>query len=215
MKTLIFDLDGTLLNTLEDLKNSTNYALKVLGFQEKSLTYVRNSVGNGLRNLMIRCLPEGSSEETVDLLLREMKRHYQVHCHDLTLPYEGILPMLERLKAEGYGLAIVSNKADPMVQELNRTFFDGLISVAVGEAPDCRRKPAPDMVNKALLRLGASAEDAIYIGDSEVDIQTAANSGLPCLSVGWGFRDPEVLFESGAKRVYASPADLYQAIKSL
>ena len=163
MKALIFDLDGTLLNTLEDLKNSTNYALNLCGFQEKTLEYVRNSVGNGLRKLIERCLPENSPDQLIEKVLREMKGHYQLHCHDLTTPYDGVLPMLQRFKAEGYNLAIVSNKANPMVQELNRTFFSGLITVAVGETEGLRRKPAPDMVKKAMTLLGTASQ---WIGDS-------------------------------------------------
>lgn len=205
-KTAIFDLDGTLLNTLEDLRDSANFALKTFGFPQRTLEEVRSFVGNGLRNLIVRCLPDGS--DAVDAVLAEMKRHYATNCHHKTHPYDGILPMLEALRAAGFRLAIVSNKADPMVQLLREVYFGDLIPVAVGELPDVRHKPAPDMVDRALSLLGAERSDAIYIGDSEVDIQTAQNAGLPCLSVCWGFRSEELLCEHGAQTLCRTPDEL-------
>lgn len=205
-KTAIFDLDGTLLNTLEDLRDSANFALKTFKFQQRTLEEVRSFVGNGLRNLIVRCLPDGS--DAVDAVLAEMKRHYATNCHNKTHPYDGILPMLEALRAAGFRLAIVSNKADPMVLLLREVYFAELIPVAVGELPDVRRKPAPDMVDRALSLLGAERSDAVYIGDSEVDIQTAQNAGLPCLSVCWGFRSEELLCEHGAQTLCRTPKEL-------
>lgn len=208
--TLIFDLDGTLLNTLGDLHQSTNYSLKKFGFPEKSLEEVRKSVGNGLKNLIQRSLPYGTSAEVVSAVLAEMKAHYAQHFCDLTRPYDGIPELLQRLQAQGYAMAIVSNKADEMIQLLHRRFFADLIPVAVGELKNVPRKPSPELVELALHRLGVTRETAYYIGDSEVDIQTAKNAALPCLTVGWGFRSEESLLAAGAARVFHSPGELLE-----
>lgn len=212
-KTLIFDLDGTLLDTLKDLQISVNFALKSYNFPVKSLDEVRKSVGNGLRMLIRGCLPEHVDEITADAVLFKMKEYYRLHCHDETKPYPGVPELLERLCAENYRMAIVSNKTDTMVQELHRVFFSQTIAVSVGETESMKRKPAPDMVFEALQQLGAEITDAIYIGDSEVDIQTAENAGLPCLCVGWGFRSEDALQKAGAKMVYHTSKELYEAIK--
>ena len=214
IQNLIFDLDGTLLNTLSDLRDSTNYALKKFDFPVRSTEEIRNFVGNGLRMLIRRAVPNETDEETVDRVLAEMKAHYREHYHDGTVPYDGILPFLTEMKKRGFHMAIVSNKADPMVQLLRTLYFDDLISVAVGELEGVARKPAPDLVEIAMHRLGCTAENAVYIGDSEVDIETAKNAGLPCLSVGWGFRDEEILHNAGAKTIYHSPAELQEALMS-
>ena len=214
INSCIFDLDGTLLNTLADLRESTNYALKKFDFPVRSTEEIRNFVGNGLRMLIRRAVPNFADEETVDRVLAEMKAHYREHYHDGTVPYDGILPFLRKMKNCGFRMAIVSNKADPMVQLLRTLYFDDLISVAVGELEGVARKPAPDLVEIAMHRLGCTAENAVYIGDSEVDIETAKNAGLPCLSVGWGFRDEEILHNAGAKTIYHSPAELQEALMS-
>lgn len=212
-KTLIFDLDGTVLNTLRDLQNSVNFALNSYNFPLKSTEEIRKSVGNGLGMLIRRCLPSDADDRTVDAVLAAMKAHYRLHCHDETKPYPGIPALLKRLHAEGYRIALVSNKADAMTKELHRVFYPDLIHVAIGETERVRRKPAPDMVFEALRQLGAETSDAICIGDSEVDIQTAKNAGLPCLSVGWGFRSEAELQAAGAERVFQTTNDLYKAIK--
>ena len=212
-KTLIFDLDGTVLNTLQDLQNSVNFALNTYNYPQKSLVEVRNSVGNGLKMLIRRVLPPDAEEETVDAVLAAMKAHYRQHCHDETKPYPGIPALLKRLHAEGYRIALVSNKADAMTKELHRVFYPDLIHVAIGETEQIRRKPAPDRVFDALRQLGAETSDAICIGDSEVDIETAQNAGLPCLSVAWGFRSEAELQAAGAERVFQTTNDLYKAIK--
>ena len=209
---LIFDLDGTLLNTLADLRDSTNYALQQFGFSERSTEEVRNFVGNGLRMLIRRAVPFETEEETVDAVLAVMKAHYREHYHDGTIPYDGILPFLRKMKMYGFRMAIVSNKADPMVQLLRTLYFDELIPVAVGELDGVPRKPAPDMVRIAMERLGCTEEHTVYIGDSEVDIETAKNARLPCLSVGWGFRSEKDLRNAGAETVYRSPVELYDAL---
>ncbi|MBQ6431814.1 MAG: HAD family hydrolase [Oscillospiraceae bacterium] len=214
-KTLIFDLDGTVLNTLQDLRNSVNFALNSNGFAEKSLEEIRKSVGNGLKMLIRRVLPPDAEETTVDAVLTAMKAHYCLHCHDETKPYPGIPELLSRLHAEGYRIALVSNKADEMTKELHRVFFAETIDVAIGETKQIRRKPAPDMVFEAIRQLGTDRNDAICIGDSEVDIETAKNAGLPCLSVGWGFRSEEDLCAAGAKAVCRTPEELYEAIKGV
>lgn len=210
MKTLIFDLDGTLLNTLGDLMACINFALKEHGFPERTLDEVRHFVGNGLKMLVIRALPENSPESLISDVLDTLKHYYIQHYHDWTVPYDGILPMLQTLKQEGYPMAIVSNKADPMVQLLRSLYFDDLIPVAVGERDGLARKPAADMVHLAMDMLGTT--EACYIGDSEVDVQTAANCGLPCLAVSWGFRSVETLKRAGAQTVCASPEVLLEAI---
>lgn len=212
-RTLIFDLDGTVLNTLQDLRISVNFALKSNGYPEKSLEEVKKSVGNGLKVLIWRVLPPDAEEETVDAVLAAMKAHYRQHCHDETKPYPGIPALLKRLHTEGYRIALVSNKADVMTKELHRVFFADSIDVAIGETEQIRRKPAPDMVLEALRQLGSEQSDAICIGDSEVDIATARNAGLPCLCVAWGFRSEQELRAAGAERVFQTTNDLYKAIK--
>ena len=200
-KTLLFDLDGTLLNTLEDLRDSTNFALRTYGYPERSLEEVRRFVGNGLKMLLTRAVPQGSSEIEIERALACMKAHYCENYHNKTVPYPGIPELLQRLQQAGFRMAIVSNKADPAVQ-----------LVAVGESPACSKKPAPDMVLAALQRLGSTADDAIYLGDSEVDLQTARNSGLPCATVGWGFRTEAELRAAGAQTIYHSPEALGKAL---
>lgn len=212
-KTLIFDLDGTVLNTLRDLQNSVNFALNSYSFPLKSTEEIRKSVGNGLGMLIRRCLPSDADDRTVDVVLAAMKAHYRLHCHDETKPYPGIPALLKRLHAEGYRIALVSNKADVMTKELHRIFFSDSVAVAIGESEQIRRKPAPDMVIEAMRLLGADPSDAICIGDSEVDIETAQNAGLPCLSVTWGFRSEAELQAAGAERVFQTTNDLYKAIK--
>ena len=212
MKLLIFDLDGTLLNSLEDLMISTNYALKKFGFPERSLEEVRRFVGNGLKLLMVRAVPKHTDEQTIEMALSAMKAHYKIHCHDKTVPYDGIINMLQSLKSRGYHIAIVSNKAQPMVDILKEFYFRDLVDLAVGESKGRATKPAPDMVYAVQKRF---PEEAVFIGDSDVDIKTAGNAGIPCLSVGWGFRTEQQLHEAGAEKVYFTPAELQNAILKL
>lgn len=208
IRSVLFDLDGTLLNTLEDLKNSTNFALKKFGFPEKSTEEVRRAIGNGLRRLMALSVPKYTDGATVDAILAEMKAHYREHCADATVPYDGVLPMLEALKRKGVKTAVISNKAAPITEFLCRTYFDGLIDAAFGESPTMRRKPAPDMVNAALTALGCSRNEAVCVGDSEVDMLTAGAAALPCLCVGWGFRTPHELAEQGIEDAFPNVASL-------
>lgn len=204
-KTAIFDLDGTLLNTLEDLTDSVNAALEKNNKPQRTIDEVRSFVGNGIRLLMERAVPEGTPLEETDQIFADFKAHYALHCNDKTRPYDGMIALLKKLSNEGYNLAIVSNKADNAVKELNKIYFQDVITVAIGERAGIEKKPAPDTVNQAFRELGVTKEDAVYIGDSDVDVMTAKNSGLPCISVLWGFREKEFLKEKGAS-VFAKDA---------
>lgn len=211
-KTLIFDLDGTLLNTLTDLAASVNAALTLHGYPTHPESAIVRMVGNGIDVLIARALPKGRETPDFDAVFADFRAHYDLHKADATAPYEGILPMLERLSAAGYPLAIVSNKFDPAVKALNAQFFAPTVRVAVGESATVAKKPAPDAVFVALEELGLTAEGAVFIGDSEVDIATAANAGIPCLSVGWGFRTAEELCKAGATHVFMTPEELTAAL---
>ncbi|MBW4775680.1 HAD family hydrolase [Prevotella histicola] len=207
-ETYIFDLDGTLLNSLNDLAMSTNYALRWAGMPERTVEEVRMFVGNGVKLLMERAIPGGLDNPRFDETYAKFREHYLKHNLDTTRPYEGIPEMLNILKQRGKRLAIVSNKFYEATQELAKHFFPETIEVAIGERENIRKKPAPDTVLEALRQLGADKEGAVYIGDSDVDIMTAKNSGLPCLSVLWGFRDKEFLIEHGANNLIEHPLDI-------
>ena len=208
--TYIFDLDGTLLDTLGDLAASVNYALRTQGMPEHSIDDVRRFVGNGVRKLMERAIPECAENSDFEVTFATFRQHYMAHSLDTTKPYEGIPETLEALKAKGCHLAVVSNKMMAATQDLCRHFFPDTIEVAIGEneAAGIRKKPAPDTVFEALRQLGVGQEGAVYVGDSDVDIETARNSGLPCISVLWGFRDRDFLLQHGAKTLISSPSEL-------
>lgn len=208
--TYIFDLDGTLLNTLDDLAAATNYALRTNGLPQHSVDDVRRFVGNGVRMLMRRAVPDGEQNPRFETAFAAFRQYYLAHSLDTTRPYDGIMTMLRSLKSRGCRLAVVSNKFCAATEELCRHFFDGLIEVAIGEneAAGIRKKPAPDTVFEALRQLGATADGAVYVGDSEVDIQTARNAHLPCISVLWGFRDRHFLTANGATTFVAAPLDI-------
>lgn len=209
-QTYIFDLDGTLLDTLGDLAASVNYAMRTHGMPEHSVDEVCRFVGNGVRRLMERAVPGGAAHPAFEAAFATFRRHYMEHSLDTTLPYEGIPEMLQELKRRGRHTAVVSNKFDAATKELCRHFFPDTIDVAVGEheAEGIRKKPAPDTVLQALSQLGVGQEGAVYVGDSDVDIQTARNSGLPCVSVLWGFRDREFLLAHGAETFVSQPSEL-------
>ena len=208
--TYIFDLDGTLLDTLTDLAASTNYALRTHGMPEHTIDEVRRFVGNGVRKLMERAVPDGADNPLFDEAFATFRQHYMEHSLDTTRPYEGIPEMLAALKAKGCHLAVVSNKMMAATQELCRHFFPETIEVAIGEneAEGIRKKPAPDTVIAALRQLGVGEKGAVYVGDSDVDIDTARNSNLPCISVLWGFRDRDFLLQHGASTLISAPKEL-------
>lgn len=208
IKNVIFDLDGTLLNTLEDLRDSTNAALRAFGFPERTTDEVRRFVGNGVRLLMIRATPGGEENPQFEEILAYFRRHYAEHCFDQTRPYDGILPMLDRLQEAGIALAVVSNKFDAAVRELCDRYFSAQIAVAIGEREGVRKKPAPDSVLRAMRELHADPSESLYVGDSEVDIETARNAGIPCVSVTWGFRDRDFLLAHGASALIDDPSEL-------
>ena len=209
-QTYIFDLDGTLLDTLGDLAASVNYALRTHGMPEHSIDDVRRFVGNGVRKLMERAVPDGADNPRFDETFATFRQYYMAHSLDTTRPYESIPETLAALKARGCHLAVVSNKMMAATQTLCHHFFPDTIEVAIGEdeAAGIRRKPAPDTVFAALKALGVGKEDAAYVGDSDVDILTACNAGIPCISVLWGFRDRDFLISHGAQTFITHPAEL-------
>ena len=208
--TYIFDLDGTLLDTLADLAASTNYALRKHGMPEHTIDDVRRFVGNGVRKLMERAVPDGADNPLFDKAFATFRQHYMEHSLDTTRPYEGVPEMLAELHERGCHIAVVSNKMMAATQELCRHFFPDTVEVAIGEheAAGIRKKPAPDTVFAALQSLGVEKYNAVYVGDSDVDIETAANAGLPCISVLWGFRDRDFLIQHGAKTFISAPSEL-------
>ena len=207
-KTYIFDLDGTLLDTLNDLHASCNYALRTHGMPERSLEEVRQFVGNGVKKLMERAIPNGLENPLFEDTSQTFRQHYLLHNLDTTLPYPGIMEMLQQLKAQGKRIAVVSNKFYAATQDLCKHFFGDTIQVAIGEREDIKKKPAPDTVLEALRQLQVTRQDAVYVGDSEVDVETARNSGIPCISVLWGFRSKSFLLSHGATTFIETPNEL-------
>lgn len=212
--TAIFDLDGTLLDSLCDLHLSTNVALAEHGLPARSLEEVRRFVGNGIRKLVERAVPAGTGAAEQEAVYEDFCAHYAAHCEDHTGPYPGILELLARLRAAGVRLAVVSNKGDFAVQELVARQFPGAFDAILGEneAAGIRKKPAPDMVEAALARMGADRDGMVYIGDSEVDVQTAASVGCPCISCTWGFRSVDDLLAAGATTFVNTPAELERVL---
>ncbi len=210
--TYIFDLDGTLLDTLADLTASVNYAMRQYSMPEHSIDAVRGFVGNGVRRLMERSVPGGAQNPQFDDAFATFREHYMHHSLDTTCPYPGISEMLCELHRQGRHMAVVSNKFYAATQELVAHFFPE-IPVAIGEheAEGIRKKPAPDTVYEALRQLGVGKQGAVYVGDSDVDLATAHNSGLPCISVLWGFRDREFLIAHGATTFVSRPDELLEA----
>ena len=207
--TYIFDLDGTLLDTLQDLAASVNYALRQHAMPEHSIDDIRRFVGNGVRKLMERAVPDGAQNPLFESAFAMFRQYYMQHSLDTTRPYDGIPEMLDELKRRGCRMAVVSNKMMAATQELIAHFFPQ-IEVAIGEheAEGIRKKPAPDTVREALRQLGVTTKNAVYVGDSDVDIETAYNSGLPCISVLWGFRDRDFLLSHGATILISRPEEL-------
>ena len=197
-ETVIFDMDGTILETLEDMHDSVNATMDHVGCPHRSLEEVRAFVGNGAAKLIERCMPEGAEDPRFGEALAFYKVYYDAHAQIKTGPYPGIPELLEELRARGIKTAVVSNKPDPSVRQLSGRYFPGLFAVAIGDRDEWRKKPAPDSVFEAMRLLEARPETTVYVGDSEVDLATARNAGLPCIAVTWGFRDVEVLRANGA-----------------
>ena len=191
--TVIFDLDGTLLNTLEDLADAVNFVMRANEYPERTIEEVRCFVGNGIRRLMELAVPEGVTGETFENVFEQFKSYYTDHCQIKTRAYDGIMELLEKLYTEGVSMAIVSNKNHAAVCELNEIYFKKYIEVAIGQKDGIRKKPAPDTVLQSLKELGKEKDSAIYVGDSEVDFLTAQNTGMDCVLVTWGFRTTEEL----------------------
>lgn len=208
----IFDLDGTILDTLQDLADSLNVILIRHGMPERTVGQVRQFVGNGIRRLIHLAVPDGTPPELEEQCYQDYLPYYQIHCADHTRPYEGITGLLSALRSGGCRIAVVSNKADSAVQSLCEQYFPGAFDYAVGERPGISKKPAPDSVNEVLQKLGFARDQAVYIGDSEVDILTARNAGMDSLTVTWGFRDEEFLMNSGAVRLVHRPEEISEFI---
>ena len=204
----IFDLDGTLLDTLTDLAASCNYALLQHGMAQRTIDEVRMFVGNGVKKLMERAIPDGLANPQFDEVYQCFRQHYLKHGLEHTAPYPGVLPMLAELKRRNKRIAVVSNKFYRATEELCKHFFDQYVEVAIGEREGIKKKPAPDTVLEALAQLGVTGDNAVYIGDSDVDIATANNCQLPCISVLWGFRDKDFLLRSGATTLINTPEEL-------
>ena len=211
-KTVIFDLDGTLLYTLEDLKDSVNFALSKFNYPKKNLEEIRNFVGNGVKVLMELSIPQGKNNENFDKCLTIFKTHYAQNMYNKTKPYDGIIEMLENLQQQGFRTAVVSNKFDLATKELCKKYFAQKIEIAIGESENIRKKPAPDSIFKVMEILNSNKNSTYFVGDSEVDIQTAQNANIKCISVTWGYKDKEFLLKNGAKFLANSPKEILEII---
>jgi len=213
--TIIFDLDGTLLYTLEDLKNSVNYALDKYNMPQRSLEEIKSFVGNGVERLMELAVPDGKENPLFEACFEDFKAHYLIHCNDNTKAYDGIMELLAKLHELGYKMAIVSNKYMTATAELNHMYFDKYIKVAIGQSDNVRKKPAPDTVIEALKQLGSTKENSVYVGDSDVDVATARASELPCISCLWGFRTQEELIKVGATTFINKPMEVLDIVSKM
>ncbi len=211
--TVLFDLDGTLLDTLDDLVASVNYALETNHLPQRSKLEVRRMLGNGVRALMKAAVPADLSSTDFESVFDCFRSYYMEHSLNTTRPYDGIPELLEALKRRHYKIGIVSNKMDEAVQELNQKFFSGYVDVAVGESPTIHRKPASDGIMFALNSFGSRLDEAVYVGDSEVDLETARNAHITCLSATWGFRDTTYLLAQGADHLVTVPSDILQFVE--
>ena len=211
-KAVLFDMDGTVLDTLDDLADSVNRSLAEFALPAVDRSVVRRNLGNGAEYLITHCVPPGTPEDLCTRVLEFYKPWYDAHCRIHTRPYDGILPLMRKLREQNIRLAIISNKPDTAVQELAAAFFPGMLDVSVGESPSIRRKPSPDTVLEAVSRMGLAVEDCVYVGDSEVDIETARRAGMACISVSWGFRDEETLLSNGASMIARTPEELSERI---
>ena len=206
----IFDLDGTVLNTLADLTHAVNVALAACGYPTRTQAQVCSFVGNGIKKLIARAVPAHTSQQDIARVHAAFTAYYGAHCADKTAPYEGTLSMLRELRARGVKTAVLSNKADYATGVLCNAYFEGLFDVVAGEreSEGIPKKPTPDAVLAIMVQCGVTAAETVYIGDSEVDIQTAANAGIDVISVSWGFRSADFLRENGAKVIADTPKEL-------
>ena len=211
-KCVIFDLDGTLLYTLEDLKNSVNFALSKNGFKERSIDEVREFVGNGIENLMRKSVPQNISENEFQLCFNDFKSYYKIHSEDNTKEYDGITDMLKVLKHNGFLLAVVSNKADFAVNTLCKKYFPDLLDCAFGEREGIKRKPSPDSVNEVIKLLNVEKENCFYVGDSDVDVKTAHNADIKCIACTWGFRERNVLEKEKPEYIVDSVNEILKVV---
>lgn len=213
-QSVIYDLDGTLLNTIDDLAASVNHTMRLYGYPEHPVAAVCRMLGSGMETLMRRALPQDVSPERFQEALSAFKAHYAEHSDDLTRAYDGICPLLEKLAAAGVKQAILSNKGDPFVKELSKRYFGDCIAYAVGDRPGVPRKPAPDSTLRLMADMGCDPASTLYVGDSDVDILTARNAGVDCASVTWGFRPEEELRAAGAAILIRTPEELGRLILS-
>ena len=207
-KAVLFDMDGTVLDTLGDLAAAVNHTLREFSMPERSIAEVAAALSNGAAYLIAHTVPDGTPKELTDKVLAAYAPYYDAHCDILTGPYDGIVPLMRKLRDKGVKLAVISNKQDTAVKPLAEKYFPGLLEIAVGESAEVRRKPNPDAVLAALRHIGVEREDAIYVGDTEVDLQTARNAGMECASVDWGFRTREQLVEIGAEHIFDTVQEL-------
>lgn len=214
-KTVIFDLDGTLLNTLEDLAAATNYALAQHGMSLRTTEEVRWFVGNGIRKLIERAVPDGTPQAKQEAVYATFNEYYKLHCNDNTQAYDGVMELLDALRKAGVKTAIVSNKADYGVQELTKQYFAEKLDAACGERSGIAKKPAPDMLFAVMQRLDAEQETTIYVGDSDTDLETARNAGVACIGACWGFRGREFLLAHGAKLLAEAPAEVLGLLEGI
>ena len=201
-------MDGTVLDTLGDLAAAVNHTLREFSMPERSVAEVAAALSNGAAYLIAHTVPDGTPKELTDKVLAAYALYYDAHCDILTGPYDGIVPLMQKLRGKGVKLAVISNKQDTAVKPLAEKYFPGLLEIAVGESAEVRRKPNPDAVLAALRHIGVEREDAIYVGDTEVDLQTARNAGMECASVDWGFRTREQLVEIGAEHIFDTVQEL-------
>ena len=212
IKTVIFDLDGTLLYSLEDLKDSVNFVVKKHGFREYTIDEVREAIGNGVRLLMERILPKDIDKNLFEECLSEFKENYSKNMYNKTKPYDGILDMLKALREEGYKIAVLSNKFDSAVKELSNKYFGELVDLAVGQKDGVKEKPSPLGIQEIAKELDTDIEACIMVGDSEVDIQTANNAGIDCISVTWGYKNIDFLYDNGATKLVYTPEDILELL---
>ena len=212
IKTVIFDLDGTLLYSLEDLKDSVNFVMKKHGFREYTIDEVREAIGNGVRLLMERVLPKDIDKNLFEECLSEFKENYSKNMYNKTKPYDGVLDMLKALREEGYKIAVLSNKFDSAVKELSSKYFGELVDLAVGQKEGVKEKPSPLGIQEIAKELDTDVETCIMVGDSEVDIQTANNAGIDCISVTWGYKNIDFLYDNGATKLVYAPEDILELL---